>query len=129
MTNIKISKSEQFYHENLTWKRSLDFFKDENSFLKNRLSKVVDERVDKEFLELAEHFQNQFILNDEYINSLLKEINIQEKKLKEIILASVALPNKIICNKQILLRNEIELIENNFTKLKNEFNKYLVSIL
>ncbi len=129
MTDIKISKAEQYFHEVLTWRRVLEFFKDENSFLKTRLSKVVDQHTDKNFLELAEQYQNNFILKDDYINELRHEINFQESKLKEAIEADLKIPNKTVLNKQTQLRNEIEFLEKEFTKLKNEFNKYLNTIL
>ncbi len=129
MTDIKISKAEQYSHEVLTWRRVLEFFKDENSFLKTRLSKVVDQHTDKNFLELAEQYQNNFILKDDYINELRHEINFQESKLKEAIEADLKIPNKTVLNKQTQLRNEIEFLEKEFTKLKNEFNKYLNTIL
>ena len=41
------NKTEQFLHENITWKRLLDFFIQENSFLKTRLSEVVDRETDQ----------------------------------------------------------------------------------
>ncbi len=128
MTDIKISKSEQYLHEILTWRRVLEFFKEENFFLKTRLSTVVDQRTDKEFLLSAEQFQNRFLTKDEYIDELRKEINIQEKKLKEVN-PLLMIIHKSIINKQTKLRNEIEFFEKEFTKLKNEFNKYLDSIL
>ena len=62
MASVKLSKPDQFHHENKTWRRLLDFFKQENSFLKTRLSEVLDKSTDKNFLALAEHFQNKFIL-------------------------------------------------------------------
>ena len=116
MTDIKISKAEQYFHEVLTWRRVLEFFKDENSFLKTRLSKVLDQHTDKNFLELAEQYQNNFIIKDDYINELRHEINIQEYKLKETIEADLKIPNKIVLNKQTKLRNEIEFLEKEFTK-------------
>ena len=65
MLNVIISKPDQFNYEIKTWARLLDFFKQENTFLKNRLAEVVDYRADKEFLALAEQFQNKFIIKDE----------------------------------------------------------------
>jgi len=56
MATVRTSRPEQFLHENKTWNRLLEFFKQENAHLKNRLAEVVDHKVDKEFLALAEHF-------------------------------------------------------------------------
>lgn len=128
--NTKVeNKLEQFHHENQAWERMLNFFRQENSFLKNRLSEVVDPRTDKEFLVLAEHFQNQFILKDEFIDEMLHDVHEQEGLLKTCFSNNdIPLQPKNI-KKQEKLRNEMEFLEKEFASLKNEFNKYLVRIL
>jgi len=104
----------------------LDFFKQENSFLKNRLSEVLDVSTDKNFLALAEQFQNKFILKDEYIDELRHDINKQELNLKDT--SQNTVDNKLI-RLQEKLRNEMEYFEKDFNKLKNEFNKYVSTTL
>lgn len=126
MSLVKITKPDQFHHENKTWNRMLEFFKQENIFLKNRLSEVVDNSTDKEFLALAEHFQNRFIIKDEYIDELRHDINEQDKKLTES--STNFIDNKLII-RQEKLGNEMEYFEKDFNKLKNEFNKYLSTVL
>jgi predicted RND superfamily exporter protein len=126
MTPVKISTSEQFHHENKTWSRLLDFFKQENTFLKNRLSEVVDLTSDKNFLALAEQFQNKFILKDEFIDEMRHDINEQNQILTDT--AENAVDNKLT-RRQEKLRNEMEYFEKDFNKLKNEFNKYLSTVL
>ena len=121
-------KIEQFLHENITWKRMLDFFNQENSYLKNRLSEVVDRATDKTLISTAEHFQNEFILNDECIQDIGKDIKVQEKSL-QLTLAQKKLPDPKACKMQDKLRNEMFYLEKEFSKLKNEFNQYLLSIV
>ena len=126
MATAKISIPEQFQYENKDWSRLLEFFRQENTFLKNRLAEVVDHKGDKEFLLLAEHFQNKFIINDELIDELRHDINAHLQLLakREGLAADAA-----IIKKQVKLRNEMEYLERDFAKLKNEFNKYLASAL
>lgn len=126
MAQVKISRPEQFHHENNTWSRLLEFFKQENAFLKNRLAEVVDQRTDKEFLALAEQFQNKFILKDEYIDELRHDINAQYLQLVN---SKDSLEDGKLIKRQEKLRNEMEYFEKDFNKLKNEFNKYLSSVL
>ncbi len=104
----------------------LEFFKQENTFLKNRLSEVLDHSSDKNFLALAEQFQNKFILKDEYIDELRHDINVQNDNLHD----NTGAPddNKLVKNQE-KLRNEIEYFEKDFNLLKNEFNKYLSTVL
>ena len=126
MEPVKLSKPDQFHHENKTWVRMLDFFKQENSFLKTRLSEVLDNSADKNFLALAEQFQNKFILKDEYIDELRHDINKQEMSLKET--AENAVDIKVTKHQE-KLRNEMEYFEKDFNTLKNEFNKYVSTTL
>jgi L-lactate utilization protein LutC len=129
MTNSYISKLDQYHHEHLTWERMLDFFKQENAFLKTRLSQVLDRKIDKEFLALAEQFQNQFIIKDDFIDELKHDINEMETAVKESSGLMKIVPDIKVETKHNKLRNEMEYLEKNFAQLKNEFNKYLVSVL
>lgn len=124
MAPVKISKPDQYHHENKTWGRLLEFFKQENIFLKNRLSEVVDHSTDKDFLALAEQFQNKFIIKDEIIDELRHDINLQSVDL---INRNDSLVDSKIIKRQEKLRNEMEYFEKDFIQLKNEFNKYLSS--
>lgn len=100
----------------------LEFFKQENTFFKNRLAEVVDQNMDKTFLALAEQFQNKFIIKDEFIDELRHDINIQGNNL---IMEDKAFVNDKVMKRQEKLRNEMEYFEKDFNQLKNEFNKYL----
>lgn len=124
---MSISKQDQFDHENKTWERSLDFFKQENTFLKNRLSVVVDNKDSKDFIALAEYFQTEFILKDEFINELKKDVIDLEKFIKNNF-NNVDLIIKIL-KKQEKLRNEISFFEKDFATLKQEFNKSVTQFL
>ncbi|MFZ1783913.1 MAG: hypothetical protein WAU23_01830 [Ferruginibacter sp.] len=126
MSPVKISKPEQFHHENRTWNRLLEFFKQENAFLKNRLSEVVDHISDKEFLALAEQFQNKFIVKDEYIDELRSDINRFDREMEN---SKTTLVEDRFIRRQEKLRDEMEYFEKDFNNLKNEFNKYLSSVL
>ena len=129
MNSSYTARLDQYRHEYMTWKRVLEFFKQENAFLKTRLSEVVDRKTDKEFLALAEHFQNQFIIKDEFIDELKHDVNEMDTNSKDITRLMNLMPERKIEIKQNKLRNEMEYLEKNFTELKNEFNKYLVSVL
>ena len=128
MANSNTAKLDQYRHEYYTWLRLLEFFKQENAFLKTRLSEVVDRNTDREFLALAEHFQNQFIIKDEFMDELKHDINEIERGVRDTTVIAKNDDGRLEA-KHNKLRNEIEYLEKNFTQLKNEFNKYLVSVL
>ena len=128
MSRIKVSEADQYIHENLTWERALDFYLQENAFLKTRLSHVLDSNADMDFVALAEHFQNSFIHNDECIKDLQSDILMMQRILKNLD-TSQHMDEKKIIQKHKKLQNEMGYFEKNFAALKNEFNQYLGSLL
>ncbi|MEP7142644.1 MAG: hypothetical protein ABI707_07230 [Ferruginibacter sp.] len=121
------NKTEQFLHENATWKRVLSYFIQENNFLKNKLSVVVDRETDKLFIAHAEQFQNEFILKDECMLDIGNDIKRQENDLQQAS-EQIAAPDHKTCKMQKKLRNEMSNLEKECSNLKIQFNKYLLSI-
>ena len=126
--SVITEKIDQFQHESKMWVRSLEFFKQENNYLKNRLAEVVDKTSDKYFLAQAEHFQNQFIIKDEFIDELKHDVNEQLHNLKS---PTIILSAKLIdveekyTERQDNLRAQMIYLEKDFTSLRNEFQDYL----
>ncbi|MGC4100392.1 hypothetical protein [Ferruginibacter sp.] len=118
MTNSYTSGYDQHRQEYLSWSRLLETLGQESAFLKTRLSEAVDRGIDKEALALAEHFQNQFIIKDDCINELKQDIQIANNNMPVIMQEA----------KQNKLRNEIRYFEKSFYELKNEFDKFLLSV-
>ena len=129
MSEARISKPEQFQFENNTWERLLEYLKQENAFLKTRLAEVLDQSTNKNFLALAEQFQNRFILKDEFIDELRHDIHAQDKLLKEQYINKPKTLDPKTIKKQEKLRNEMAYLEKDFPMLKNEFNKYITNNL
>ena len=121
-------KQQQFQHESGTWERLLDLFKQENAFLKNRLSEVLDSKDDRNFLSTAEHFQNMFLLKDDYINELRKDIKEQQRQIKMSFNNDEDVVDSKLAKKQDKLRNEMKNFEKNFSDLKDEFNRSLSAL-
>lgn len=120
---------EQYHHENMTWLRSIDFFRQENSFLKNRLAEVVDGTTDRDFLAQAEHFQNQFIIKDEFLDELRHDVQEQERDLTHRFRHQNFSPDSAMRDRQQQLRGQIHYLEKEFNSLRYEFNNYLSSTL
>ena len=118
---------QQFHHENRTWVRSLDFFRQENSYLKNRLSEIVDQTMDRTVLAQAEHFQNQFIIKDEFMDQLRHDVNEQERVLTDRFARMGRPVDSDFSQRQDKLREQIAYLEKDFTALRNEFNRYLTA--
>ena len=127
--NALVNILEQYHHENMTWLRSIDFFKQENSFLKNRLAEVVDVKTDRGFLAQAEHFQNQFIIKDEFLDELRHDVNEQERDLTFSFRHQRFPADISMKERQQQLRSQMQYLEKDFTSLRYEFNNYLASVL
>jgi len=122
------SISGQNRYEHLTWLRILDFIRQENAALKTRLSQVLDYITDQDFLNMAEHFQNRFVLKDDCIDELKRDIKLLERSFERVV-SEVKVPGE--ANLQAMhtrLRNEMEAFEMSFIQLKNQFNRHLASL-
>lgn len=112
----------QLLHESDTWKRSLGYIIEENIHLKNRLSSILKDRFDKSLLGQLESFQTRFLKEDERIRLLRNDIVELDKLLNNP--EAGTLQNEIN-QKRKKIRNNIISTENQFGKLKIEFNSYL----
>ena len=57
-----------------SWKKILEDLRQHNALLKYRLSEIVDDNEDRNFLQLAEYFQNELLLKDETLKKLMKDL-------------------------------------------------------
>jgi hypothetical protein len=128
MNNYKNTGTEQFLHETQTWGRALDFYKQENAFLKTRLSQLVDNNSDKNFLVIAEHFHSRFLFIDEYVAELRQDTRGQIDMIKQSLNGNNT-KEKTMRGLQKKLRGEMERFEKEIYDLKNEFNKKMVACL
>jgi len=117
-------KLKQIQHEVETWRRMLLYMQEENIHLKNRLSEVLKDRFDKKMLEVVEAFQSKFIMQDDLITSLKKEVAAIEETpyAKTILSENITHPSE----KNIAeIRNNLETAEKMFAEVKTDFNNYL----
>ena len=106
------------------YQNKLAHFLHENALLKYMLSEIVDENQEKNFLPLAEYFQNELLLKDEGLNKLTtslqefvndgEEVRNQERYEEELIA------------KQNELRKKFLKFEKTFLSLSNEFNEKML---
>ena len=121
-------KLKQLQFESNAWKRLLCFMMDENNHLKNRIAEILKDDVDKNLLEEIENFQSNFIKQDELINLLRNDA----AELDKLLMKEIFEDGKIIkeINKKLKdLRNNIPTIEKQCTRVKLEFNSYLLETL
>ena len=114
-------KNNQLLQEQEAWKRSLEFYKQENALLKYRLSEMVDKSEGDHFLQTAEYFQNEFLIKDEWLQRLVRSLqSVQEKATKEKGIGQAPDKTNLL---QDELRKQIGQFEHDFIQLSNDFNK------
>ena len=108
-----------------SWKKTLAFLQQENTFQKNKLVETLKcEARDENFLEIAEQYQNQFLQQDEAFRLMWFDVAELEKFIQE----NIARNNhngKEAHSLQKKLKNEIKILDDHFEKLKSNFNSFL----
>lgn len=120
-------KNNQLLQEQEAWKRSLEFYKQENALLKYRLSEMVDKSEGDHFLQTAEYFQNEFLIKDEWLQRLSHSLQTIQEEIytKKGVIQTVDKATIL----QDELRKQIGQFEHDFIQLSNDFNqKVLKSI-
>lgn len=115
---------EQLQIEIETWKRFIDFFREENIHLKNRLSNILKNRFDTTLLEQMDNFQSKFIMHDELIVFLKKDIQ-ELDKLIAIEKTNDHIANELLDQKLHKFRSNLVSSEKQFYQLQLDFNGYL----
>ena len=120
----------QFTHENDTWLRTLDYFRQENIYLKNRLAQIAKSALQPSLLGELETYQNRFVDKDTVLSILRFDI-IHQNDLINSCNSVDPTPEMLakIQHNQDALRDDMQQVERAFNSLKFDFNNYLASIL
>ena len=120
----------QYKHENDTWLRTLDYFQQENIYLKNRLAQIAKTNINGNFLNDLEVFQTRFVDKDTVIAILRYDIALQNDLIESFdpISDQTDKGSRIIQN-QNKLRDDMQQMEREFNRLKFDFNNYLSEAL
>ncbi len=115
----------QFQFELQSWIRLIEFLNQETTYLKNRLSEVIDQIRDRENLALAEHFQNQFIVKDDIYDHIMHDLKKQSYKWKEIKSFSSKDLHEDLNKIRKNLSDQIAFIKRDHAVLTKDYNSYL----
>lgn len=72
----------QLHEEHKTWLNKLSFYKDELKIMDSRILEVAEKNTSKEVRALADHFNNQLIIQREQIDILNHDIKSHESYLQ-----------------------------------------------
>nr|WP_295927483.1 hypothetical protein [uncultured Dyadobacter sp.] len=100
----------------------LDYLKQENTNLKNGLSMALQDRVNGNFIEKAEEFQQMFINKDQVIDLFRHEVTALS------IGSSPDGGNGVEPGRIVQMQREIEVLTTCFFEMKAAFEKYLSEV-
>jgi thioester reductase-like protein len=109
----------------IEWVKELAFYKDELKTFQNRLEEVVTGNNKQEVLAEVEHFQNQFIRQNEVVDTLRHDFKQFDNKIAESVL------NNPVASDRRSIEIPAELIDQHDTflkiykELKTDFEKFL----
>ncbi len=107
------------------WMRAISFYQDEIKILKNRLSEVSQRYTNTDVKVEVEHYQNQFIIQNNNLEDLLKDIKIHETHMSaDIEKFAQHLSNHTLAEHDSM-RDRFANIEKVITNLRHDFNKFL----
>ncbi len=115
---------QQLRRETESWKRLLAFLQAENVILKIRIAEIVSQSSNPYPLKEAESFNDRFLLKDELIFLLKKDILAFEGMLA--ISGADGLYREKIRQREKELQGVIGALELQFKKMITEFNRYVI---
>ncbi|MEY2595175.1 MAG: hypothetical protein RI965_447 [Bacteroidota bacterium] len=122
------SKWTQYIFETSSWVRLIDFLHQENSFLKTRLSEVMDDITNSENLALAEHFQNQFIVKDDAYDHMKHDLQRHIEKWSQQTSMEESIQVQSLKKIHARLKEQVDYIERDHSVLRKDYNTYLISL-
>jgi hypothetical protein len=120
---------DDLHHLYTGWLKNLAFYKDELGTFSKRLEEVVKQNNKIEILAQVEHFQNQFIRQNELIDVMKHNYNQKELELVSNVKANPVASDRVIYQEPTDLKEEFETFERIYREMKVEFEGFLSKIL
>lgn len=121
MTKINIKHIKNLNNDCL---RGLVFYQQELGILKERLEEIAADNTGKIVSEKVEHFQNQFMIHNYYLDELKHLIHHNDKEIELQLLKTVVFVDEDIADKHDQLVEKYQTEEKIFNDLRHEFNRF-----
>jgi len=121
---VKVYLSD-LHFEHRQWTSELKFWEEEIASFRKRLGEVVVRYTSNEIRASIEHFQNQFILHDEVIDKLKKEVKSHEKMVAQTAEERPVAIDRVKFDDHTELREKIDTQRNIYGELKSEYFSFL----
>jgi len=122
------SNIQQCWFENTAWLRLIEYLKQENIYMKNHLSEMMDHVHGSEQIALAEHFQNQFLIKDDLYDHMIHELRMQSGKWGEKKRDVSSLISTDLQKNHKHIKAQMDKIRQEHLVLSDDYNTYLSSL-
>jgi hypothetical protein len=117
------------HFEHVFWTKELDFWEDELKSFNNRIEELVMRWTDPSVLAQIEKFQNQFLIQENAMNSVRNQIDMHETNMAEHYKINEDVLNKGLVKKHLMIRDQMETQRSIYQNLKKEFFKFLTKYM
>ena len=115
------------HFEHVQWRSELLFWEEQISSYIKRLEEVVTRYTETSVRAQVEHFQNQFILHNDVIDVLKKDIKKHEQHLADYAQEHPVADNHVHNDDQGQLRDRMDTQRSIYQDLKTKYFKFLSS--
>ncbi len=131
MEATKLTKEhlDTLHFEHERWVKQLAFYKDELKTYTNRLEDIAQRYTGREVMQKLEHFQNQFIRQNEVIDILTHDINEHEQILVNSVKENPTASDHRLFDDHSGLRDRMETFLKIYNELKPGFMRYLTKYM
>lgn len=111
------------------WSKTIDFYLEELRIFEERLAEVSIKNNKPTVTVSIEHFQNQFIVQKEALQTLGRDVHRQQDQIVAQVKAKEIITDMDIVDTQFLLRDRVHLAEKIALELKHSFYRFLADVL
>ena len=113
------------HYEHTQWLNKLSFYVDEISIMQKRIEEIAQKNTSKEVKVQLEHFQNQLLIQRNNTDTLKHHIKHDEKLLNDNVIQNEIAVDHRKTEDHAKEREDVEIFETNFNKLRKELNLFL----
>ncbi|MBD1386558.1 hypothetical protein IDJ75_14825 [Mucilaginibacter rigui] len=104
--------------------RGIAFYKQELGILQERLQEIAGDNTAREVQEKIDHFQNQLLIHENYLNELKHDIHANDEAIEAELLTTGDLISENVAAEHTRIRERYLNEEKIFNELRHEFNRF-----
>ena len=119
----------ELHKEYVKWGKDIEFYRDELTTFKHRLEEIITQNTKTEVTSMVEHFQNQFIRQEEVMDELRHDINAAEHALAENAKANNVATDHRKAEEDAGLVDRMNMFVKIYDELKDEFTRFAADVM